>query len=272
MSEKDSGQSEAINKGFKKATGEIITWINSDDMLTEGALTKGVDLFNNNSDKVGLIHGNTILFDDKKTRKLSSGFPSPAIERYISGIAFAQPSSFIRKKYWDAVGELNTDYHYGMDYDLFAKLALISEFKKVDETLSLYRLHDESKGISQNKLFIDDWIEIYNNILFNFGKKEQLEINKKLNISSASSEFSKFTFEYNEPLIDWELCNYYFLTDVLSADYRNKNFKRAKEILKHLNKKYKKYLNTSKEIKKIAYRLRLVPVSIIKGYRSLTNE
>src|SRR5690606_28750520 len=62
VSEKDNGQSHAINKGFKRATGTIITWLNSDDVLTPGILHKIAEKFSQLPDDVGLIYGGTTLF------------------------------------------------------------------------------------------------------------------------------------------------------------------------------------------------------------------
>ena len=68
VSEKDKGQSDAINKGLSKATGEIINWICSDDLLTEGSLKNVATYFLNISDDIGLIHGGTIIFNNKFER------------------------------------------------------------------------------------------------------------------------------------------------------------------------------------------------------------
>lgn len=269
ISEKDSGQADAINKGFRKATGDIITWINSDDMLAEGALNRIAELFGNSAENIGLIHGNTILFNDDKTNKVSKGFPNPTIEKYISGIAFAQPSSFIRKKYWDVIGELHTEYHFGMDYDLFAKLTLICDFKKVDETFSHYRLHQTSKSISQNELFINDWIAVFANVLRNLNKQKYISVMEKLEISQSVLGNEKYKFYYNEPKMNWELAFYYFLANVVRSDYQHNKFARAKTIIKYLNEEYKELLTADKETKKIVIRLKLLPESIISSYRSL---
>src|SRR5437763_884238 len=65
ISEKDSGQSEAINKGLKKATGEIISWLNSDDLYTAGCLQHVAEHFAKHRE-AALVHGKTILFGDRK--------------------------------------------------------------------------------------------------------------------------------------------------------------------------------------------------------------
>src|SRR5688500_13464995 len=69
VSEKDRGQSEAINKGITRSTGEIFTWINSDDLLLPGALHKAAEQFAKVPGQTGVIYGGTVLFENGKDIK-----------------------------------------------------------------------------------------------------------------------------------------------------------------------------------------------------------
>ena len=100
-SEKDKGQSDAINKGFAKATGEIISWLCSDDLYMPGALKKVATLFQQQNDGVGLIYGGVTLFRDNKDLSTSWGYKDFSTERYLAGMAFSQPAAFYRKKPWN---------------------------------------------------------------------------------------------------------------------------------------------------------------------------
>jgi glycosyltransferase involved in cell wall biosynthesis len=128
VSEKDKGQSEAINKGLKKATGEIVSWVNSDDLLMPGSLQVISSTFTSATGQVGLIHGGAIVFDEDKIKETRLTYQSPNKEAYLAGMVFPQPAAFFRKSIVDKVGYLNDQLHYGMDYDFFMRLALVSDF------------------------------------------------------------------------------------------------------------------------------------------------
>ncbi len=272
VSEKDSGQSEAINKGIKQATGDIINWLNSDDLFMPSTLFKIHEFFLNASSDIGVIHGGTLLFNNKGDLNFDYGYKDPTIERFLSGMSFSQPSAFIRKIYIDKIGALNENAHYGMDYDVYSKLALVSQFVKVDECFSKYRIHSNSKSVSQNHLFINDWIDVFANILNNFNKKELLLKFDDLSLKVDKSKFDVFKFDSNEVDINWDLTFYYFLSYVLKSDYLHNNFNRAKTISAYINKHYAVNINADSEIKLISNRLNLFPVFIIKLIRRLKNN
>src|SRR5690242_10507015 len=98
VSEKDKGQSDAINKGFSRVTGDIATWLCSDDLFTEGALKRVAELFSTLPDDIGVVYGGTILFGENFPTKNEFGYENAGVERFISGQAFPQPSSFIKTK------------------------------------------------------------------------------------------------------------------------------------------------------------------------------
>ncbi|HWP46801.1 MAG TPA: glycosyltransferase family 2 protein [Candidatus Limnocylindrales bacterium] len=268
ISEPDRGQSHAINKGLKRATGDIVTWINSDDLVTEGTFFRVADLFQKESDQIGLIHGGTILFDQKGDIREDFGYENPTLERYLSGMSFSQPSAYIRRKYLDKVGLLNETYHYGMDYDLFARLALVTKFKKVKDVFSKYRLHAGSKSVALDRYFIEDWIRIFINIVGNLkldwirGELQKLKV-----FDTYFSDPVKFNFDFHQKVIDPRLMLFYFLSYVFKADYRTGNFPRARKVAAYLKKNYKSYMEEDKELKKVIQRLTFFPDFFIESVR-----
>jgi len=94
VSEKDKGQSEAINKGFARATGDIISWLCSDDLYTPGTFHKVASYFSQQKGNVGLIHGGITLYKNNTDLKSSWGDKDPSIERNLAGMAFSQPAAF----------------------------------------------------------------------------------------------------------------------------------------------------------------------------------
>lgn len=176
VSEKDKGQSNAINIGLNKATGEIVTWINSDDLLLPGALSKVANHFAMLPEETGLIHGGTILFDRKTEIETRFTYQVPSREGYLAGMVFSQPSAFFKKKYLLATGLLNEDFHYGMDYDLFMRLSLVCDFKPVQDVFSKYRLHEESKSVAEGTRFIGDWKKSFVNLCKNLSWHNELSL------------------------------------------------------------------------------------------------
>lgn len=164
VSEKDSGQSEAINKGFRMATGEIVSWLCSDDLYLPGTLHKAAAAFQSSAETI-LIHGQSILFNERGKEILKGADRNDLDLRYFSVIPFPQPSSFFRKKLIEEQGLLREDLHFAMDYDLLVRAALHYRIKPVDDVLSRYRLHKKSKTTSSLKSFALEWKMVFSKFL-----------------------------------------------------------------------------------------------------------
>ncbi len=153
VSEKDNGQSDAINKGLKKCTGEIVAWINSDDLYVEGAVSRAVKFFEEHPD-TDLIHGD-IDFIDKDGQFLfnikTRDFTLPEL---LETNRIAQPTTFWKSKIFDDVGYLDEARHYIMDYDFWIRVAMKHRIRHIDTTIARFRLHNESKTVSRNDLFL----------------------------------------------------------------------------------------------------------------------
>jgi glycosyltransferase involved in cell wall biosynthesis len=163
VSEKDSGQSEAINKGFAQASGDIITWLNSDDLYEPDALEKVAREFAA-APEISILHGKTIFFGDKVKTRIIGPDQDLTLPDYLAYMRFPQPSSFLKKEVIQAIPAVNTRLHYVMDFELLAKALLLGfKIKRTDHVLSRYRLHAESK--SNNDLaFMAEWSEVVHSI------------------------------------------------------------------------------------------------------------
>jgi glycosyltransferase involved in cell wall biosynthesis len=152
VSEKDSGQTDAIIKGFKLAEGEILAWLNSDDTYLEGALNKVVHFFRQNQ-SIGMVYGKTYYIDE--TGSTMGIYPTESfdVKKLASFTFITQSSTFLRKGAYVNVGGLNIDLHYTMDYDLWIRLSKKFEIEYLPEFLSTYRLHTESKTMSYYHTF-----------------------------------------------------------------------------------------------------------------------
>ena len=144
-SEKDSGQSDAINKGFSRATGSIYGWLNSDDMYLPGALHYAA--LNMDITKPEYLFGNCFHFKENKPDSYGSDVKGWS-ERFDLSLRdyTIQPASFWTQKAWVITGGLDINLHYSMDWDwvIRAKKENVI-FKPQDKYLAVYRIHENHK-------------------------------------------------------------------------------------------------------------------------------
>jgi len=156
ISEPDKGQSDAINKGFRVAQGDIMAWQNADDLYMPDTFETVYNFFAENPD-VDIVYGDYNLIDPSGN-KISSVKPIEWNEWKFKHWRFVplQPTVFWRKKVFDVVGELDINLHYTMDLDFFARMLNAGfKFKKINKTLGEFRVHNASK--TQNSL---NWKDI----------------------------------------------------------------------------------------------------------------
>lgn len=169
ISEPDKGQSQALNKGFIKSSGEIIGWINSDDILAEGA----VDYVINNfllSPEIDVIYGKVKRINAKGEHVQTPILPKDLIEfnkQSIIGESIVnQPGAFFRRLWIDRVGLLNENLHYSMDFEYWVRLVLAgAKFKRVPKELAYFRLNPKSKTVNQTINMAREHLDILGTIL-----------------------------------------------------------------------------------------------------------
>ena len=148
VSEPDKGQSHAINKGFRKATGKVLAWLNSDDYFQQSAVATLVELRGKHEDCVGWVgacqeisrEGSPIR-EVRKPRVGSKGqLGNWGVEAF-----FCQPSCFFDSRLFTDVGGLDERLHYAMDLDLWLRLSELGDFASTDEVVSYYRYYASAK-------------------------------------------------------------------------------------------------------------------------------
>lgn len=157
VSEKDGGQPNALKKGFSLSTGEILGWINSDDKYVAGTFDKINDAFLANKNTEFVYGDYFLLFNDQRLvakPKISWDFN---IALYAI-LPFGQPSSFWTKNIYEKVGGLDVNYQYIFDYEFFLRVGAELKnnpdgFKHIHDYYSYFRIHDESKTVSQHEKF-----------------------------------------------------------------------------------------------------------------------
>lgn len=125
VSEPDRGQSHAINKGWQRATGDILAYLNADDVYTPGAITAAVHALLANSEAC-MVYGDALFTNEHgKIRKKYKALPFDIHRTLESNDGFIpQATAFIRRHALDSVGLLDEELHMVMDYDLWVRLGL----------------------------------------------------------------------------------------------------------------------------------------------------
>lgn len=268
--EKDMGQSAAMNKGLTKISGEIVIFLAADDIMMPRAFFKAAQLFSDLPETVGVIHGGVLTFDEHGNQRINYGHSNPTIEVYLSSIAIPFAATFIKKKQLDKVGLYDESLHYGMDYDLFARLALVCDFEKVNFLFIKYRLHSHSKSIKMEKFFIGEWIQVFKTVANNIGAKDILYELNKLNVfNQEPNGYKKYNFQFEKKQFDNDLLIFYFLYEVFCADYRNGNFSRARIIHDYLKEKYENLLTQFGEFEPMSNRLKKYPPLVFNLVRAM---
>jgi glycosyltransferase involved in cell wall biosynthesis len=147
VSEKDNGQTHAINKGFEMATGDVIAWLNSDDVYCDGALKAIGDYFEKNTTCQWLA-GNILLMKengDVYIRKYPNS--SPLLEK-LCMFSIYQPNVFLRRSILETIGYPEEDYHMTMDYEWFCRIASKFNIHVINNDVAKFRYHTDSKSSS----------------------------------------------------------------------------------------------------------------------------
>lgn len=143
--EPDRGAADGLNHGFAEATGEILGFLNSDDVLLPGAVSSAVNFLQQHNDiHVVSGHSNLIGPDDRVLRRLFSDRMSIGRSIY-GGVILIQPSTFFRRSTFDRTHGFNVNNRMSWDSELFLDMALAgAKFALVNEFWSGFRVHGES--------------------------------------------------------------------------------------------------------------------------------
>jgi glycosyltransferase involved in cell wall biosynthesis len=147
VSEKDKGQTDAINKGFARAKGDILAWINSDDTYEPGAVSAAVKVLQEHPE-VGMVYGDCNFINEggRVIGKFDSTQTSYRLLRQ-GYVHIPQQTMFFRTDLWKQVGPLDSSFYFAMDYDLWTRLAARTEIKYIPQTWANFRLHTSGKTI-----------------------------------------------------------------------------------------------------------------------------
>jgi glycosyltransferase involved in cell wall biosynthesis len=145
VSAPDGGQSAAIASGFQRSTGDVLGWLNSDDVYLPGALSRVAQTFAQ-SPSVDFVYGTRRIIDEAG-RMIRAHRPPTLLHKYyfIFGQWIPQECAFWRRTLYDRVGGLDPTLSFSLDFSLFIRMWAKGRFKRIDAELGALRSHAETK-------------------------------------------------------------------------------------------------------------------------------
>jgi len=238
VSEKDRGQTSAINKGLLKCGGEIFNWLNSDDYYSRGCFKYLAENFQDkNTDIVAGKY--RFFFENENKDKIIELKLRSTIEESIALVAVNQPSTFFRLSVLRSLGELDENLNYLMDQDIWKKYLFKygqEKIKIIDNVLVSFRYHHDSKTSQFN--FINEYFGIYYSIAGIAGMQRHQEVLKIIYGEEIVSGYNfKFNFSKEKIKLAKKVINSLFLFNARTA-YTGKNISQLKLWLSVIENKW----------------------------------
>lgn len=148
VSEPDHGQAEAINKGLSRATGEIVAWLNSDDLYLPGAISSAVAALQADP-QLGMVFADAITIDPQGRPLNRLSFGDWGLEQLMAFRIICQPAVFMRRSVLEEAGNLDSSYHFMLDHHLWLRIAHIAPVRHTRGLWAAARHHLQAKNVSQ---------------------------------------------------------------------------------------------------------------------------
>jgi glycosyltransferase involved in cell wall biosynthesis len=152
VSEEDSGQAEAINKGLKRAKGEFVGWLNSDDIYQPGAISSAVEAFRSNP-QAGVIYGDAWSIDSQGTAFNIMRAGQYSLVDLLAFSSICQPAAFMRSSILEKAGYLDLAYHHVLDHYLWIRMAQLAPLVHVPKIWASARYHEQAKNRKSSEGF-----------------------------------------------------------------------------------------------------------------------
>ncbi len=261
ISEKDNGQSHAINKGLKHATGEVFNWLNSDDYYLPDALkTVGEHFADSN---VNVLCAKSQIVKNGKTLKISSGTDlySNNLAKTIGWARSDQPETFFRKSCLDKIGSVNQNLHYVMDKELWIRYLLeygLEGVRTIENQLVAFRIHETSKTSTRQLDFDSETNSIFYQMALDL---DLLDLAEVVSVMGLPSETILNDWKRVDYKLFYQSLHYFFLYKY-ERHYAENQFEKAKTLASVLDLGVFDDKNLA-EFQKISHRMKY-PVALKK--------
>jgi glycosyltransferase involved in cell wall biosynthesis len=160
--QRDNGQTDAIRRGFARATGAVFAWLNSDDTLAPSAVRIAVDAMRR-FPQAGVIYGDRLHVDAKGNVIGVNRMPAFYPSMFLRNLTLPQETVFFRREVYEKAGELDETLAFSMDFDLWVRMAKIAGtggVRHVPAFLGCYREHASSKSVTPQR-YADEHARVY---------------------------------------------------------------------------------------------------------------
>jgi len=165
ISEPDKGQADAINKGFRRARGDLVCWVNSDDILYPDYVARRVKQFEENP-SVAMIYGDIDKGSDPSRKRLRKGRKTNIrnMLKYAE-CPIQQQSAMWRRSVIEKIGYLEPSWHVILDREFFTRIAACCSIKYMPGTVAFFRNHERSKTVAQKLKWVEE-LPMYYEMVF----------------------------------------------------------------------------------------------------------
>jgi glycosyltransferase involved in cell wall biosynthesis len=216
VSEPDQGQAEAINKGLKRAKGEIVAWLNSDDYYLPGAVNRAVAAFQTQP-STSIVYGDVLAVDADGHQMNKLHYRQWELIDLMKFNIIGQPSVFIRREILDKIGFLDSSLQYLLDHQLWLRLAQQAPMLYLPETLSAARFHSQSKNVAQAGAFGEEAFRIIGWMRQDPQLKGLFEKNKNKILAGAHRFNARYLLDGEQPRDAFKAYLHCLVSDPLTA-------------------------------------------------------
>jgi glycosyltransferase involved in cell wall biosynthesis len=194
VSEKDLGQADAINKGFRNAGGEIIAWLNSDDLYLEDALKKAARFFSEDPG-LGMLYSDVISVNEREDIINIMRYRQWGLADLMAFNIIGQPGVFMRRSALEGAGFLDIGYHMLLDHHLWLRIASRQKISHLDDCLAAARFHAQAKNVAQAEKFSQEAFRLLEWMRTSNEMADAFQSNKKKIIAGAHSFSGRYLLD-----------------------------------------------------------------------------